>query len=302
MACGLLDHGPEAEAGREGERGRRIRTGEHMNRATILPTIAALAAACAPYHSEPPPPPPCDSRLQLYWTPSPTPPNAGFQVPGLAAAGFAAQLGCLDAGVDAVRVTVAGVVQECTTPGFCRGVDWLCATEGIEVPIAPGTYPVQLDAVDAFGGIKYQGVADVTVACDGATQVGIFPQGVAGPLDLAYSFGDGGDLCGAGSYLWFLVTRTTDAGTAVFDVVDDRNQPLAVPCTNLAAQRSIGLVAPGGGPSVPPGVYTRARFEEVVPAGGSYAPVRANCTTETIVHAGAESWPVVAVASGSLCP
>lgn len=274
-----------------------------MNRAILLPVVAALASGC--YVNDVTT---CDvaPALNVYWRPSPSPPQAGFQVPGLTAAGFPAQLDCADAGVSAVRIFV-GALQDnvpCLDgPSRCIGADWRCdlLEGGITIPLqSGGTYDVVVEGRDPFDNLKYRGQLAAGVPSCADVSVGAFPQGVAGPLDLQYSFLDGSNLCAGASYLWFRVLSGT--GPGVYDFVDDQNLPVSLPCTNAAANRSIPLVNATGGTLIPAGVYTRDRFEEVVASGPTYTAQRANCALETIVHAGPESWPVVAGASSQLCP
>jgi len=119
----------------------------------------------------------CDPpALQVYWTPSPAPPQAGFQVPGLVAAGFPAQLACNEAGVAGVQVFVGTPlsVVPCTGTGNCVDAStWRCdlAGGGVSVPLASGgTYDVEVRGLDARGNEKYSGQEVLAVRGPGRRQ------------------------------------------------------------------------------------------------------------------------------------
>lgn len=269
-----------------------------MTRASLLLPLAALVAGCYSSSSNT-----CfPAFLNVYWTPSLTPPNGGFQVPGLVAAGFPAQLGCTDAGVTRVEVRVDGGVATCTNGVDCVGLDWRCSVNGVSVPVCVGdVHNVQVDGFDIDGNLKYRSSIVTAPAADGGDAfVGIFPQGVDGTLSIPYEFADGGNACAGASNLWFQVTRDG----AVYDFVDDTSaDPAAIPCTDVVVNRFIDVLTPSGSSLVPPGVYTRTRIEEVSQQGGVFVLQRTNCTDETIVHAGDDAWPVVALsASSTFCP
>jgi hypothetical protein len=134
----------------------------------------------------------------------------------------------------------------------------------------------------------------------GDTNVGVFPQGVDGTLDIPYAFADGGNACAGASNLWFQVT----SGGAVYDFVDDTSpNPAAIACTDVLANRAIGVLTPAGGSLIPAGVYTRTRLEEVSQQVGGFVLQRTNCAVETVVHAGNDAWPTAALsASSTFCP
>jgi len=201
-----------------------------MTRAFLLLPLAALASAC--YSSSP-----CyGGYLNVYWTPGP-PPTAGFVVPGLAAAGFPPQLDCATAGVTTVEFFVNGVHDS----------TWPCNTGGVSVSIASGgTYSVQVDGYDSLNNLKYSSGAVAVDAC-GDTNVGVFPQGVAGTLGIDYAFVPAAS-CQAGSdIVWDLRSGLS----AAFD-----SGSIACGGTNPF------LVA--GGAQVPAGVYTLLNVAEVV--------------------------------------
>jgi hypothetical protein len=268
-----------------------------MTRAFLLLPLAALASGC--YSSNP-----CYAGyLNVYWTPGPSP-NAGFEVPGLVAAGFPSELGCAAAGVSGVQVFVGGLIAPCSGgAGFCVDANtWLCSTGGVSVAIGSGgTYAVQVDAYDANGNLKYtSGPVAASASNCGDSAVGIFSQGVDGTLDIPYAFADGGNACAGASNLWFQVT----SGGAVYDFVDDTSpNPAAIACTDVLANRAIGVLTPAGGSLIPAGVYTRTRLEEVSQQVGGFVLQRTNCAVETVVHAGNDAWPTAALsASSTFCP
>ncbi len=217
---------------------------KHMTRAFLLLPLAALAAGC--YSSNP-----CYAPfLNVYWTPGAAP-NGGFQVPGLTAAGFPAQLGCVDAGVDAIEVTVGGVLWPCE-PGYCAsGANagrWRCSVGGVSVPLnVGGTYDVTVDAFDSSGNLKYSSPVVLAGASDcGDSAVGVFSQGVAGTLGIDYAFVPAAS-CQPGSVIeWDLFS-----GTTPFDL-----DSIACGGTNPFLMN--------GGAAVPAGVYTLDRIAEVV--------------------------------------
>lgn len=272
-----------------------------MNRLLFLPVAAALLAGC---YGAPPPPVPCAfPALNVYWTPGPAVQN-GFTVPGLAAAGLPPFLGCAAAGVDGVQVTIGGQLVLCPVgSGHCvDGNTWRCSTGGVGFDLpAGGSYGVR---IDAYGGadLRYTSSASVSASGCGDTFYEASPQGVAGPLDLSYAFGDGGNLCASPSSLWFLVRRGSASGPE-YDYVDERT-PLGsqVACTDVARDRFISVLDPVAGANVPAGVYTRTRMEEVSLQGAAWVPQRADCSTYTVVHAGPDVIPASLVASGALCP
>jgi len=266
-----------------------------MNRAILLPTIAALAGGCV-ITSPDTAPPICNApNLNLYWTPSPSPPQGGFRVPGLPVPGWPAQLGCDQAGVGSVRVSVGTplTVVPCpvTTLGSTYCVDattWRCEFPvggviegGMTLPLdVGGTYAVRIEAFDPNGNPKYDtrvGGADLLVsAADcGDTSVGVFPQGLPGTLSLDYAFTDTSQ-CAAGSNIEW---RLLQGGT----VIQDSATPCGGPNPFLLA----------GGAQLPAGVYSFGRVAEVVPGTGTF---HALCPTtpgyQAFVHAGPEIMPV----------
>ncbi|MBI5068491.1 MAG: hypothetical protein HZB56_09645 [Deltaproteobacteria bacterium] len=241
-----------------------------MNRALLLLPMAALASGC--YVA-----PPCDPVANVYWA---------FTVPGLNGV-----MSCAEAGVDSVDVFVDNALVE-TVP--CQGP----SADGIQlVGFGHGT---RLLSLDVYAGNTRRYQYDGNIAFNGCTSsFDAVASGIAGRLQFQYAFGDGGNLCAGPSYLWFQVT----SGGAVYDAVDDAStNPLALACTNTAPSRNVDVLNASGGTSIPAGVYTRTRFEEVVPAGATYTPQRANCAQETFVHAGDDARPVTLVASSTLCP
>lgn len=240
-----------------------------MNRALLLLPMAALASGC--YVA-----PPCDPVANVYWT---------FTVPGLAGV-----MTCDQAGVNSVDVFVDGSLVD-TVP--CKGP----AADGIQL-VGFGRGP-RLLQLDVYGGSTRRYQLDRNIDLDGCNNsFDVVANGIDGRLQFQYSFGDGANLCAGPSYIWFQVTS---AG-AVYDAVDDANNPLSLACTNTSSARNVDVLNPSGGTTIPAGVYTRARFEEVVPSGATYTPQRANCATETFVHAGDDARPVALVASSTLCP
>jgi hypothetical protein len=266
-----------------------------MKRLLLLATLAAPLAGCHEHHCFAP-------NLNVYWTPG-APPQGGFQVPGLLGAGFAQQLDCAQAAVAGVQMFVNGQLVQCTGGlSFCvDSSTWRCDVGGLSLPITgAGQFDVEVDGLDSLGGLKYQSRDTVFARDCGDTSAGVFPLGVPGTLSLAYSFGDGANLCAGPSNLWFQVVRGGPAG-ATYDAVDESNTPGAVACTDTLASRRISLIDPLSlTTTVPAGVYTRTRIEEVVLPGPQVQ--RRDCAPETIVHAGNENWPVSLLASSTLCP
>jgi hypothetical protein len=275
-----------------------------MNRAILLPTIAALASGCV-ITSPDSLPPICNApNLNLYWTPSPSPPQGGFQVPGLPVPGWPAQLGCAQAGVASVRITVGGALLGCSGGStYCVDANtWRCEFPvggviegGITVPLnAGGTYAVRIEAFDANGNPKYTtqaaGGADVLVsAADcGDTSAGIFPQGLPGTLSLDYVFTPTAQ-CAAGSNIEW---RLLQGGT----VIQDSATPCGGPNPFLLA----------GGAELPAGVYSFGRVAEVIPGTGpGTGTVHAYCPTtpgyQAFVHAGPEIMPVDIPVATAIC-
>lgn len=223
-----------------------------MTRAFLLLPLALLASGC--YSSSP-----CyGGYLNVYWTPGP-PPTGGFVVPGLAAAGFPAQMDCATAGVSTVEFFVNGVHDS----------TWPCTTGGVSVSIASGgTYSVQVDGYDSLNNLKYSSGAVAVDAC-GDTSVGVFPQGVAGTLGIDYAFVPAAS-CQAGSQIaWDL--RSGLASGGVFD-----SGSILCGTTNPFLMN--------GGAAVPAGVYTLLNVAEVVGTTSYHA----FCSTTPFVHAGQE--------------
>jgi hypothetical protein len=248
-----------------------------MTRAYLLVPLAALAAGC--YSSNP-----CYAPyLNVYWTPGAAP-NGGFQVPGLPAPGLPAQLGCTDAGVDAVEVTVGGLFQPCE-PGSCgTGANagrWRCGVGGVSVPLnVGGTYDVTVDAFDSSGNLKYSSPVVAAGASDcNDSAVGIFSQGVAGTLGIDYLFVPAAN-CQAGSQIeWDLFSGTStpfDSGS----IACGTTNPFLV----------------NGGFAVPAGVYTLDRVAEMV----GVTSIHAFCGAP-FPHAGPETLIVDMPASTGTC-
>jgi len=268
-----------------------------MNRAFLLPTIAAFASGCVITTADTVPPF-CDAPvLNLYWTPSPSPPQGGFQVPGLPVPGWPAQLDCTQAGVASAQIFVGGQIMQCTGGStFCVDVNtWRCefpvgsAIEGgLSVPVTSGgTYAVRIDGYDPSGNLKYTtGDQSVGVADCGDTSVGIFPQGVAGTLALDYAFTPPAN-CASGSNIEWTLTR---GGLLLEDA--------ATPC---GGPNPFALV---GGALLPAGVYRLDRVAEVVP-GTPPLSVHAICSNtpsnQAFVHAGPEVVPVDLPVSTQFC-
>lgn len=246
-----------------------------MTRAFVLLPLAALAAGCQS-------PAPCEAPLlNVYWTPG-SAADGGFQVPGLIAAGFPAQLGCAAAGVDGVRLRFGGVIAPCSG-GVCLDPDtWLCSARGVSIPIsAGGTHDVQVDAFDAGGNLKYtSGTVAAAASNCGVSAVGVLSQGVAGTLGIDYAFAD---------------TATCQTGS---DVVWDLRSGLATPFD--AGSIACGTTNPfpvKGGLAIPAGVYT---FDSITEAAGP-SVFHALCLT-TFVHAGAETFTADLPARTATCP
>jgi hypothetical protein len=252
---------------------------------TLAVALGLLSLAGCGGGSNPPPPPPCDPvRLLAYWAPGGTP-QAGFQVPGLVAAGFPAQLGCAQAGVVGVRVFVGTppTAVPCTGAGACLDAStWRCdlATGGITVPLSAGagTYDLQIDAFDAAGlavaDAKYSsGRQAVAVGACGDTAVGIFPQGLPGTMDLDYIFTAAPLGCSTGSHIEWDLFRGAGAGAVL---VEQGNVACGTPNPFPAT----------GGAALAAGVYTLDRIAEVIP-GTPALSVHALCGM-LIVHAGNE--------------
>ena len=234
-----------------------------MTRAFLLLPLAALVSGC--YSSSP-----CyGGYLNAYWTPGP-PPNGGFVVPGLVAAGFPAQLDCATAGVATVEFFVNGVHDS----------TWPCTTGGVSVSIASGgTYSVQVDGYDSVGNLKYSSGPVAVDAC-GDTNVGVFPQGVGGTLGIDYAFTDLA-ACQAGSQItWDLrsgLATPFDGGS----IACGGTNPFLV----------------NGGAAVPAGVYTLVNVAEVVGTTSFHA----YCNATPVVHAGPESLLVDMAPSTGTC-
>jgi len=276
-----------------------------MNRAILLPTIAALAGGCV-ITSPDTVPPICNApNLNLYWTPSPSPPQGGFRVPGLPVPGWPAQLGCDQAGVGSVQLTLDGANVPCpiSTLGTTYCVDgstWRCEFPvagtiegGIQLPLNfAGDHRVRLDGFDANGNQKYTtGPLIVTAPDCSDTSVGIFPQGLPGTLEFDYAF-DPTTTCAPGSNIgWTLAAR--DPVSQVFSTVE----------TAAVACGAPGAIFLAGGAQLPAGVYTFPLVEEFVPGG---ATIHARCTTtpgyQAFVHAGPELIQVVMPQSTQICP
>ncbi|HSB19953.1 MAG TPA: hypothetical protein VLD85_08105 [Anaeromyxobacteraceae bacterium] len=252
-----------------------------MTRAFLLLPLAALVSGCysSGYSSGPCYP----GYLNVYWTPGPSP-NAGFEVPGLVAAGFPAELGCAAAGVTGVQVFVGGQIAPCSGGGgFCVDANtWVCGTGGVSVAItAGGTYSVQVDAYDSQGNLKYTSGPVAASASDcGDSAVGVFSQGVDGTLGIDYAFTDLA-ACQAGSQItWDLrsgLATPFDGGS----IVCGGTNPFLV----------------NGGAAVPAGVYTLVNVAEVVGTTSFHA----YCNATPVVHAGPESLLVDMAPSTGTC-
>jgi hypothetical protein len=246
-----------------------------MTRASVLLPLAVLAAGCQSSLD------PCDpTLLKVYWTPGS--PNAGFQVPGLVAAGLPAQLGCAAAGVDGVQLRVGGSLIPCSG-GVCLGPNtWLCSARGLSIPLSDGgTYEVQAEAFDLAGNLKYTSgpVAAVASRC-GVSEVGVFSQGVAGTLGIDYTFAD-----------------ATNCQQPASDIVWDLRSGLSTPFD--AGSIPCGTTNPflvSGGLSVEPGVYTLDAITEE-----STSVRHALCLT-TFVHAGSDTLAVALPVPTQTCP
>lgn len=252
-----------------------------MNRALLLPIFAALASGCYVSSGDT-----CDfaPALNVYWRPSSVPPQAGFQVPGLVPAGFQPQLDCAEAGVAGVRVYVGSRLDlvPCVGAGTCLDAStWRCdlVEGGISVPLnSGGTYDVQVDAVDTFGNLKYSGLQAAGVDSCGDTSTGVFPQGLAGTLELDYLFTPFAN-CATGSNIEWTLTR---GGLLVEDS--------ATPCGGP------NPFALAGAANLPAGVYRLDRVAEAT----STLSFHALCNT-VFVHAGPEVLPVDLPVSTPAC-
>jgi hypothetical protein len=250
-----------------------------MTRAFLLLPLAALASGC--YSSNP-----CYAGyLNVYWTPGPSP-NAGFEVPGLVAAGFPSELGCAAAGVSGVQVFVGGLIAPCSGgAGFCVDANtWLCSTGGVSVAIGSGgTYAVQVDAYDANGNLKYtSGPVAASASNCGDSAVGIFSQGVDGTLDIGYQFTPV-NACGAsGSNIWF---ELLDPAGSIYATVTPASP------TQITCPQTISLA------TVPAGVYTLSKFED----GLGATTYHADCAGPAFVHAGDEIFVTTVPASSTAC-
>ncbi|HEY7725052.1 MAG TPA: hypothetical protein VH880_06950 [Anaeromyxobacteraceae bacterium] len=239
------------------------------------------------------------SSLIVYWAPDPAS-NAGFYVPGLPAAGFAARLGCAEAGVDSVDVVVGGSSVPCSG-GFCRGGRWACdvLNGGIQVPLPPALgYSLQVNGYDPVGNLKYAypalGATSVDVLDCSDTIVDAIPTGVPGPLGLDYAFAPAANCAtgGAGTFMWFdlrdlsnvsvdAVTRSTVPSPYVFRCGDGTG----------GTANPIPIL---GGTSLAAGVYRLAAMEEVVDNGdGTSASVHGACAATDPA-----SWPMAFVHAG----
>lgn len=250
-----------------------------MNRVFLLSTLAAALVGC--YGSKQVT---CDPpELHIYWTPGP-PPNGGFTVPGLVAAGFPSSLGCTDAGVTGVQLTVGGVLQPCTTAGFCVDINtWRCDTGGLTVPLGSGgNYSVAIDAFDAAGNLKYTSFDNVPVPGCNVSAVGIFTLGVPGTIGLDYAFTPAANCQPASDITWDLrsgFATPFDSGSIACGFTN----PFTV----------------NGGAAVPAGVYTLANVAEV--AGSPSVSFHAFCSSTPFVHAGPETLIVDMPASTQTC-
>jgi hypothetical protein len=232
-----------------------------MTRAFLLLPLAALASGCYSSSSRY-----CD--VSVYWTPGP-PPNGGFQVPGLVAAGFPPQLDCSAAGVSTIQVFVNNVPSS----------NWPCTTNGVTISLREGTNSVQIDGYDSLGNLKYSsGPVGVNACLDGA--VGIFSQGVDDTLGIDYAFTDAAN-CQAGSQItWDLrsgLATPFDAGS----IACGGPNPFLV----------------NGGAAVPAGVYTLVNVAEVVGTTSYHA----YCNATPVVHAGPETLLVDMAPSDATC-
>ncbi len=245
-----------------------------MTRVRILLPIAALVAGCQSSST------PCQAFLNVYWAQGPAP-GGGFQVPGLAAAGFPDRLGCTAAAVDGVQVRINGTIAPCSG-GVCLDPQtWLCLAKGISIPISGGgTYQVQVDAFDATGVHKYTGAVSASAASCADNSVSVLSQGIAGSLGVDYAFSD---------------TSTCQTGS---DIAWDLRQGLATPFdTGSVPCGTANPFLVNGGLDFPAGVYT---FESVAEVVGASA-VHALCLT-TFVHAGSETLLLELPAATPNCP
>lgn len=248
-----------------------------MNRALLLLPMAALAGGC--YVADPCDPP----YLNIYWIPGPSP-NAGFQVPGLVANGFASELDCAGAGVSSVQATIEGQILSCPVgTGNCVDANtWLCPVGGLSIPISSeGTYEVQVDGFDANGNLKYaSGPVLLPAGACGDSAAGVFPQGVAGTLGIDYAFSPAVACQPSSQIVWDLRRGTSSAFDAGATTCGGTNPFLA-----------------NGGALVGAGVYTLVNIAEV--AGGT--SFHAACSSTPFVHAGPETVQVDMPVSTGAC-
>jgi hypothetical protein len=237
-----------------------------MNRAFLLSSLAALASGCYNH--------PCYTPyLNVYWRPGP-PPNAGFVVPGLVAAGFPAELDCAEAGVATVKFFVNGVHDS----------TWPCTTGGVSIALGSGgTYDVQIDGYDASGNNLMYTSGPIAIRASGCgdTSVGIFPDGVDGTLGIDYAFVPPANCQPGSQIVWDLRSGTS----AAFDTG-------AVTCGTTNP-----FLVFGGG-AVPAGVYTLVDVAEVV---GSSPAFHVACSSTPFVHAGPETLLVDMPAPTATC-
>lgn len=269
-----------------------------MNRALLVPFAAATLMAGCVQHSN------CTAPdLVVYWDACNAtgckPPQAGFVVPGLVAAGFSPQLDCVEAGVDGVQVFVSNQIVPCPASSQCVDANtWACSTGGLTVPVVgAGTYTVEVLGFDPAGQLKYRsGVDAVGVNGCGATSFGSFSNGLPGPMGLGYSLAalaaPTGTNCATapgsdGTFLWFQVTAPNGD-------VDEVGRDSAAPFTETCGTvNPIPLFpATNGQPvSMPAGVYRLDRIEEVVRSPGPPVETRSfrsDCAAQSLVHAGPE--------------
>jgi hypothetical protein len=251
-----------------------------MNRALLLLVIGALASGCHANDRND-----CFApALSVYWRPSAVQPQAGFQVPGLVAAGLPPQLDCGSAGVVGVRVYVGARLDlvPCTGAGACLdGSTWRCdfSEGGIRVPLqVGGTYDVQVDAVDAAGSPKYSGLQAASVSSCGDTSIGAFPQGLPGTLGLIHTFAPFAS-CATGSSIEWTLTRD---GLLVEDSAAPCFGPIPLPLAGSA--------------SLPAGIYQLDRVAEAT----ATTTLHALCGA-TFLHAGADILAVTLPAPAATC-
>lgn len=238
-----------------------------MNRFLLLPAAALLTATgCVSNDGRVDCFPP---NLNVYWTPGP-PPTGGFQVPGLVAAGYPAELDCADAGVVSVQVFVHGSIVPCVG-GAANCVDansWRCTVGGVSVPIASGgTYSVEVDGFGSTGNLKYVSTDSIGAFSCGDTAAGVFPQGLSGTLGIDYAFIPAANCQPGSDIVWDLRRGLSTA----FD-------------TNSIACGTTNPFDVYGGFDVLAGVYTLDSIAEVVGTTSYHA-----LCSYTFVHAGDES-------------